>query len=169
VIDAFCGRRFYSTAEDETRYYQTNSPNRCYTDDIVSVTTLACDTSGDGTADETWTSDDYILMPANADLDGWPYLWIERAPGGGYYFPVTQRNPHAIQVTGKFGFNATGSYPEPVHSACILGVSQVFNRKSSVYGVQGGAGLVHRLRYMLQADVMWTGLLEPYVRARSRI
>lgn len=165
VIDLHCGRRFHTTANDETRYFRATSARYVETGDLISVTTLQTDDNGDRTYDWTWTASHYDLVPVNAALDGRPYTGIAVAPEAARFFPVTS-DPKAIKVVGKFGYAAT---PEAVNAACLLAVAQTFNRKSAIYGVSGGAGLVHHIYHMLASDPMFTGMLAPYVRGTARI
>lgn len=139
-IENYTGRRFYTTAADETRYYTTECTDVCYTDDIQSITTLKTDDDGDRTYETTWTViTHYDLCPLNAALDGLPYTWIEIAPLGSYSFP-TQRK--AIQIVGKFGYCAATkagdtTIPYPVREACLLSCLRMFKRKDAPFGVLG--------------------------------
>lgn len=170
VIDGYCGRRFHSTAADETRYFQTRNPWHVETGDLLSVTTLQTDDNGDRTFDYTWTEGThYELVPVNATLDGRPYSGISVVPSSVYFFPTSRSNPKAIKVVGKFGYCATGSHPEAVSAACVLGVAQTFNRKTAIYGVSGSAGLVHQLHYMLTRDVLFADMLAPYVCGMEKL
>lgn len=104
-IDADTGRRFYTTAADETRTFFATDYNRLWGDDIISITTLKTDSDGDGTFENTWATTDYLLLPTNAALDGQPYNEIRTSENGSYTFPVTDYA--SVQVVGKFGFAAT--------------------------------------------------------------
>src|SRR3989304_1394829 len=88
AVDNLCGWRFYTTAADETRYYtgEWGSGFHC-PDPIVALPTPKTDDDGDRTYDETWTTDDYDLMPYNAASDNRPYAYIETTPNGDYSFP----------------------------------------------------------------------------------
>src|SRR3990167_10237043 len=62
-IDEWCFTRFYTTTADETYYYTAAESGKLYTDDILSLTTLATDEDGDRTYEVTWASTDYDLNP----------------------------------------------------------------------------------------------------------
>lgn len=166
AIDNICGRRFYRNSSDETRYYTLDSGDDARIffcpDDIGSVTTLKMDQDGDRTYEETWSTTDYDLMPYNAALDGWPYMWIETTPSGDYAFSSSAKG---IQIVGKFGFGTTA--PEPVKQACELMVQKLFKRKDAVFGIAGAVDL-GVLTAMVQEAAISDGqirlLLDPYIR-----
>lgn len=137
LIDRYTGRRFYTTATDETRYY--TAKERDYLspgDDIISITTLYTDNDGDRVYEYTWAATDYDLYPANAALDGKPYTWLELAPNGDYVFPAT---PRGVKIVGKFGYAATT--PPDVKEACLLQCHRLFKRKDAPFGVLGSDAL----------------------------
>ena len=134
-IDAMTGRRFFSTTADETRYYTADFSDVLYTDDLLSITTLKTDDDGDRTFENTWTTDDYDLLPDNAAVDGKPYTRIELAPYGDYTFPAGTRK--GVQIVGRFGYNATDSHPDVVREACLIQSARIFKRKDAPFGVVG--------------------------------
>ncbi len=132
-IDNYCGRRFYTTASDETRYYSTEDPEYLFPDDdIISVTTFKTDNDGDGTYEETWATTDYRLEPVNAALGSRPYTWVTLKPQGVRSFPGI---PNAVQIVGKFGYAAAA--PAPIKEACLLNCIRLFRRKDAPFGVLG--------------------------------
>lgn len=132
-IDNYCGRRFYTTAADETRYYTAADGDYLFPeDDILSVTTLKSDGDGDGTYEETWATTDYQLMPINSVLGGRPYTWIQRKPQGTRAFPGIA---NGVQIVGKFGYAATT--PAAIKEACLLNCVRLFRRKDAPFGVLG--------------------------------
>lgn len=134
-IDELCGRRFYTTSTDETRYYETDNPNRVWAahglDDVVSVTTLTTDEEEDRSYSTTWETTDYDLLPHNATLDGRPYTAIQVTPDGDYTFPTCAKG---IKVVGKFGYGTTA--PTIVKQACLILASYLFKQKDVPLGVQ---------------------------------
>jgi hypothetical protein len=134
-IDALTGRRFYATTDDETRYYTPELDDVLFVDDIQSITTLQTDDDGDRTYENTWTTDDYDLLPDNAALDGRPYTRLELAPYGDFMFPEGVRR--GVKIVGKFGFSATGSHPDVVREACLLQSARIFKRKDAPFGITG--------------------------------
>jgi hypothetical protein len=130
-IDGWCGRRFWTTAADETRYYTAREPVALWLpDDLISITTLATD-DGDRTYDEVWAVTDFDLAPYNAALDGKPYDHIEVTPLGAYRFPTCRRG---VKLIGKFGW---ASVPADLERACIMVASQTHRLSSAPFGVSG--------------------------------
>ena len=160
LLDEITGRRFY--ASTETRYYQATSVYRVEVDDLLSVTTLKTDYTSSGGWSYTWATDDYELGPVNASADGWPYLYIERAPYGDYYFPITESVPKSIQLVGSFGFCAT--VPDMIREAALLASEQVYKRKDAPFGVMGPAGFLQNVKNMLTTDPLINLCLAPYIK-----
>lgn len=150
LIDAKTGTRFYTVSE--TRTYSTRFGWQVDIDDLVSLTSLKTDPTGDGTFPYTWAAADYRLCPVNALADGEPYQWIETRPGGAYSFPpstnaydvvinTNYRNPAQVQplvqVSGEFGYAATA--PAAIKEACILIAMRLWRRKDLTFGIAGSA------------------------------
>lgn len=146
AIDQNMRRRFYVTSSDETRYYTAMDSEVIYPGDIVSITTLKTDDGGDGTFENTWTTDDYILEPMNAALDNEPYTAIYTATLGDYKFPVGVRK--GVQIVGKFGYPAI---PANVKEAALLLAERLYKRKDAIFGVVG-SGELGEMLYILRND-----------------
>jgi hypothetical protein len=132
AIDGWCGRRFYTTSTDETKYYTADYYNALFPDiDILSITTLKTDTNGDGVFEITWATTDYLLFPFNK-----PYKTvIEVDPAGRYNFPKTK---HGVQIVGKFGYCAIADRPPEITTFCMLLAVRLFKRMSEApFGVMG--------------------------------
>lgn len=155
-IDEHTGRKFYSS--DETRVYTAEHYDYLSIDDLLSVTTLKTDTTGDGTYDTTWTTDDYYLDPANADLESKPYTSIVLTPDGNESFTTLRRG---VQIVGAFGYSATT--PPPISEACILGSMRLLKRKDSIFGVTGSPDFGH-VRAILSQDPDIYNLLWSFMR-----
>ena len=70
-IDAYTERVFFSTgATAVARVYIPQDIYLVETDDIISVTTLKSDSTGNGTFDITWASTDFQLEPLNGRAGG---------------------------------------------------------------------------------------------------
>jgi len=160
-IDGICWQRFFTTSADETRYFTAEFsgwmrlPER-----IVSITTLKTDSDGDRTYENTWTTDDYDLLPYNAALDDEPYRWIEVTPNGDYSFPIDVRK--GVEIVGKFGWSTA---PMAVQEACLLGSHRFMARRNSPYGVSGAAALGQLTLTVqkMKADPDIMELLSPYI------
>lgn len=119
-IDDLTGRRFHTTAADETRYFESDNSTELFPGNIISITSLKTDADGDRTYETTWATTDYDLLPANAALDGLPYHYIRKSPAGANSFPTHSKG---VQIVGKFGYSAA---PKPIKQACIMIVTSLY-------------------------------------------
>lgn len=158
-IDNDTHRRFFTTANDEVRYYHSEDGQALFTEDILSITELASDTAGNRTYSTVWAATDYDKLPDNAVLNGKPYTYLMTAPNGRYNFAASRRGN---RITGKFGYSTTA--PAVVHEACLIQSARIFKRKDSPLGVMGSpdTGYV-RLKDELDPDVkrMLNGVRRP--------
>lgn len=157
-IDLHCRRRFFTTAEDEVRYYTPESANVLFCeDDIISIATLKTDGDGDRVYEATWQTTDFDLMPFNAALESNPYTSIRITPAGSHRFPTIQKS---TQITGKFGFSAC---PALISEACMLQSARLFRRKDAPFGIAGSGEMGQAVVIpMLDPDVKM--MLMPYRR-----
>lgn len=140
AIDAICGRFFYLTGDEtngETRRYTRMwNARRLDVDDVVAIASVEVDNNGDGTYATALTLDvDYVLEPANANLDGkpWEQLYL-RKPGRTW--PV---GPQAIRVTGRFGWPEVP--PGAIEASAILAARLVKVIREASFGVYVQPGL----------------------------
>lgn len=138
-VDQYCGRRFYVTEADETRYFTAELAEVLEAGDVVSVTTLATDEDGDRVYERTWAATDFDLEPFNAALDGKPYTELRTAPNGHYAFPTMRRG---VKIVGRFGWPAV---PDPVREAVIIQAARIFRRKDAIFGVVGSGEMGHQM------------------------
>ena len=161
AIDKICWQRFYTTDDDETRYFSADwgdwlrLPER-----IVSINTLKTDNDNDRVYENEWLTTDYDKMPFNAALDGEPYRWIEVTPNGSYRFPKGVAK--GVEISGKFGWS---SAPEGIVNACLLGSHLLQSRRNSPYGVSGAAavGQLTGIIQSMKQDPYIVELLSPYI------
>lgn len=154
-IDEAFGRRFYLDPNaNQVRYYTPawNSP-RLWIDDLVTLTTLKSDDSGDGTFENTWTANtDFVLGPLNAAADGKPYTHIEINPAGSLRWP-THGYPRTIEVTGKFGWPAV---PPNVKTLTRLIAGRLLKRirmsPEGFIGLDGAGAVVRAAGYARDPD-----------------
>lgn len=140
AIDNLCNRRgttsrggFEQDADaNQIRYYNPYDLGKIDIDDLVTLTTLATDPTGDNTWQNTWTLDtDFDLDPLNAAAEGWPYTRITVRPNGAYVFPTSFLR--SVRVTGKFGWPAV---PGAIVQATTLLASRLVKRAREVpFGV----------------------------------
>lgn len=160
AIDAFCGRRFYTTVNDEARLFTPPDfeIDRIPVIDTISVTTVKADQDGDGTFEETWAASDYVLTPTNADLDGRPYQYLAIRPSSSRAFP--RGIVGGVEITGKFGW---AEPPFEVTQAAVILASQLLQRsRIAPWGVvpqQLDSGTSLRIAVV---DPQVRGLLTPY-------
>jgi hypothetical protein len=153
-IDSWCGRRFYTTDTDETKYYARYTPIEVMTDDLVSVTTLAIDDDADWTWGTTIAGTNYALYPWNTT----PKTSIILHPDADEWFPLGDR---AIKIVGKFGYSAV---PDDVAEACALLAEQIYKRKDSIFGVEGASGFIQRQFGSFENDTQIKALLAGHRR-----
>ena len=149
------GRHFYTSDEDEVRYYSAEYTDVLFlNDDVSSITTLKTDNDGDGIWGSLWTEDvDFYLTPFNET----PKRAVWAAPGGAYRFP---RRWKGVQITGRFGWPEV---PAPIREACLLQSARLFHRKDAVFGVSA-PGQFGQMIVKLPADPDVASLLEGYRR-----
>lgn len=160
-IDGICWQRFFTTTDNETRYY---TAEHRYTlilpDPLVSVNTLKTDDDGDRTYENTWALTDYDKMPYNASLNGVPYKWLETTPEGDYSFPIGVAK--GVEISGKFGWSTA---PPGVVEACLLGSHRLMARRNSPLGVSGAAALGNLTLTVktLRSDPEFMDMLETHI------
>jgi hypothetical protein len=166
-IDAYTERVFYSTgATAVARVYIPQDIYLVETDDIISVTTLKSDSTGNGTFDVTWAVSDFQLEPLNGRAGGIDTPATRIRAIGDYLWPVYEprnvnSNQASVQVTGVFGF---ASIPSAIKQATILASLRAYKRYESPTGVLGFSdiGVVRVGR--LDPDV--ERLVSPYRKIR---
>lgn len=101
AVDNYTARRFQPYTA--TLYYQALSSYRIDIDDLLSITTLKTDANNDGTYERTWDSDDYDLLPYNAQARREPYTAIEITDTGlgNETFPTTKKS---TEIAGVWGY-----------------------------------------------------------------
>ena len=161
AVDEICGRRFYADADaSQVRYYSPDNYWTLYVDDIVTITTLKTDDSGDGTFENTWTlNTDYIAEPLNAVAESKPWQKLCVHPSGTHIFPANF--PRSVELTGKFGWSVV---PAQVEEATTLLAHRLLKRaRQAPFGISGLGldGSVVRIM-MSDPDVMM--LLRPFMR-----
>lgn len=163
-IDAWCNRRFYVDADVSARVFAAEHPTMLKVTDFSTSTGLVVktDTTGDGTFDRTWASDDYQFEPLNGiveGLEGWPY-WRIRAIDD-EAFPVDPTGRARVQVTAKWGWAAV---PDAVLQACLVQSLANFKRKDAPFGVIGFDEMTGAVRAGGNLESAAQTLLAPYRR-----
>lgn len=141
-IDQAFGRRFYpDTDANQIRYYSPASVRWLAIDDLITLTSLATDQTGDASFSNTWTvNTDFVLEPLNAVADGTPYQSVKANPRSSLYFPTVY--PRSVRVTGKFGW---ASVPAGIKEATTLVAARLVKRTREApfgivsFGLEGAA------------------------------
>jgi hypothetical protein len=167
-IDAYTERVFFSTgATAVARVYIPQDIYLVETDDIISVTTLKSDSTGNGTFDVTWAVSDFQLEPLNGRAGGIDTPATRIRAIGDYLWPVYEprnvnSNQASVQVTGVFGF---ASIPMAIKQATILASLRAYKRYESPTGVLGFSSDMGVVRVgRLDPDV--ERLVAPYRKIR---
>lgn len=164
-IDAYAERVFYTTGT-ATRLYIPQDIYLVETDDIISVTSIATDTNGDGNFDTVWAATDYQLEPLNNLAGGITTPFTRVRAIGRYLWPIYEprnvnSNQASVRIIGSFGFS---SVPVAIRQATILAALRAYKRYESPTGVLGfsDVGVVRIGR--LDPDVQ--RLVDPYRKVR---
>jgi hypothetical protein len=166
-IDAYTERVFFNTgATAVTRIYIPENIYLLETDDIIAVTSIKTDTTGEGGFDQTWATTDYQLEPLNGLAGGIATPFTRVRAVGDYLWPVYEpRDINAgqasVQIVARFGF---ASIPTAIKQATILSSLRAYKRYESPTGVLGFSdiGVVRVGR--LDPDV--ERLIQPYRKIR---
>jgi hypothetical protein len=153
AVEQHCRRTFWRTAAGTARTfepddaYRVRMPAFC---DLVSVSALATDASGDGVFETSWAASDYQLLPHNPAAAPELRPFNEIRAVGSLTFPVpcgispqlARRN--RVQVTGVYGWPAV---PWGIRQAAAILAQETFKAKDTFGGVAGfGEFGVVRLR-----------------------
>lgn len=137
-IDQHTGRHF--TLENEvTKLYYPNAQGVLDVVDLVSVTTLKTDTSGDRTYATTIAAGAYELLPYR-DAAGRPsvrYDQIRIWPTSSTTFGPGR----LVQIVGDFGYVVDGLPPDEVRLASLILASRWWKRHETPLGVLGVSDL----------------------------
>lgn len=133
LIDRYCGQRFWEDGSDTTRYFTpanwrtlrlASTSQDVESSSVTAVTSVAVDTTGDGTFDETFVEGtDFFLSPRSAAEASRPYTKLELLSTGGRCWPVGHAD--AVKIVGTFGWPAV---PDEVKEACAVQAQVLFKR-----------------------------------------
>lgn len=143
AVDDIANRRFFADADaNQIRHYSPCSKSFLLIDDLVTLTSLKIDTSGDLLFDTTLTeNDDFVLEPLNAPDEDRPWRAVRMHPNSSEHLPSF---PRGVELTGKFGWSAV---PNRVKQATSIIASQMLRRSREApfgvvaFGVEGGAAM----------------------------
>lgn len=163
-IDDTCHRRFYADSSNTARYYTAIDSDFLFVDDIASRSSdsmvIEIDTNGDGTFDNTFADNDFVLAPYNADVDAVPYQKVEISSSGPYLFPAKVRK--GVKITAKWGWPT--SPPLPIKRACLLQSARLFKRYSTPIGSESMTALGKQYLSIPSLDPDVESLISRYIK-----
>lgn len=156
-IDGETGRRFYAIA-GEVRLFTATCRTELYVGDFVTLTQIRTDEDGDRTYENTFdiagADADVDFEPYNNQFEGEPYWKLCTTPNADYSFPVGIRR--GVELTGSFGFCATGAHPTKITVACLRLAARYYKRHETP---SSGITMPDAV-----AVGVWSRLLDPEVR-----
>lgn len=167
VVEHYCQRFFYRTSSTTATYVADNLYRLVLADtdpwagDLVSVSTLKSDESGDGTYETTWSASDYQLWPVNAAVGPETRPYIEIRAVGDRTFPLPSTplsHRDQVQVTGVLGWPAV---PYSVKQAALIIAAELFKSKSTF---EAQMGFDEMAQFAMRRNPMSLDLLKPYRR-----
>lgn len=127
-IDEYTGRRFSIDAADVTTYYYPSMDGVINVVDLVSVTSIKTDSTGNRSYATTLATTDYELLPVNGSRYEQVRIWPQSSRT---FYPG-----YRVQVVGKFGYVDADDRPPPqVVQACLLLCNRYYNRKQNPFGI----------------------------------
>ena len=164
-IDGVTERVFYSSGT-ATRVYIPTDLFLLETDDIISVTSIKSDTTGEGGFNQTWASTDYQLEPLNGLAGGIVTPATRVRAVGDYLWPIYEprdinSGQASVEIRGVFGF---ATIPVAIKQATILLSLRQFKRYDSPLGAAGfgDLGVVRVSRF----DPDIEALISPFKKVR---
>lgn len=171
-VEDYCGRMFWRSASNTVRTFCSSSMYHLDLpafNDIVSVSSLKTDSSGDGTFESTWSSTDYqLLWYENTNVTAYPEvrpynrikaIGTKTFPSG--YWGQLARSDR-VEVTGVFGWP---SVPWAIKQATLSLADDLFSSKDSELR-RFGWNEFGRVRARQNPHVVL--YCEPYQRPESR-
>lgn len=152
-ITDYTGRTFDVDATDTTRLFYPNADGTVSVPDLVSITSLKTDTTGNRSYATTLAATDYELLP----LDGPPYDTIRSWPQSSKSFAAGRQ----VQIVGKFGNEPGGSVPAAVQQACLILATRFYKRREAPFGILQTVDLGQFTR-ISKEDPDVISLLAPY-------
>lgn len=166
AVENYCQRTFWRTGS-VTRTFIPADPY-CVKlppfNDLVSVTALATDASGDGTFETTWSAGDYQLQPINPEAgpEIQPYTRIKAVRGRMFPLPCTPlARDDRVQIAGVFGWPAV---PHGVRQSALITAAELHKGRSTF---EGQMGFDEAAQFMLRRNPMALDLIKPYRHSRA--
>jgi Phage gp6-like head-tail connector protein len=172
AINRYTGRFFGQVTGVQA--HRNSDIQMVHVPDLVSVSSIDVDTTGDGTFDTHWPSSWYRLEPFNALTEHgdepWPYTRIRAlAFGGGggiwpvYTFPLS--NPDRVRVTAVWGWPAV---PTLIGACCLqLSVDTFKAKDMGPSGDSEGAAFLGATK--VSSSPVLRDMLSRYVRGDTAV
>lgn len=167
ALDGATGRRFYLDPDaTSVRIYTPDSFHQLEINDLVALTSVKVDRTGDGIFEETWTlGTDFILEPINVDQEAKPWERIVTRRLRNRWFPVYIEQ--SVQVTGQFGWPVV---PADIKAATrILATKLVKRVREAPFGVVTVGLEVGSMLRIARSDPDVSPIVEHYSRRRMFI
>jgi len=159
-IDEYCDRHFWQDVA-VARTFEACHWYKLDIDDLVSITSLKTDESGDGTFETTWAASDYQLQPVDRPT-GRPFTRVEAVASRRFPIRYTvSGRANRVEITGIWGWAAV---PKPVHRACLIQANRDLKTRLSPEGNAGLDSFGGAIRVPGGPDPRATTKLDPYKR-----
>jgi hypothetical protein len=156
AVNRYCGRTF-GVEQDVSKFYYPQSTDEVQVTDLLTVTSLASDTSGDRT---------YSLLFAPADASGQPAVRYDLIR----LWPTTSKSfspGRLVKIVGDFGYvDANGNPPADVKTASLIMASRWWKRRETPLGILSATDL-GTFERLSKEDPDVSTLLAPYSGSRS--
>ncbi len=161
--EQYCGRQFILDSANVTRILWPQDPTFVDVRDLVTVTSLKVDTTGDRTYATTLLTTDYDLLPTlSGGLVAGRYDTIRIRPTSSRSFSVGK----PVQWIGKAGYVEGSTTPPDVKRAVLLQANRLWRRKDSPYGIEQNSNL-ETFQTIRDMDPDVKNLLAPYRHPRT--
>lgn len=167
MLEHYCQRTFWRGAS-EVRTVVPNDQHRVLLPpfhDLVSVTAIATDASGDGTFETTRAAGTYQLLPLNptAAPERRPYTGLKalRQPWPYPCSPLARDD--RVQITGVWGWPAV---PYGVRQSALITSAELFKGKSTF---EGQMGYDEMAQFVMRRNPMAIDLIKPYKHPQAAL
>lgn len=161
-VEQYCERAFWRSQSEARTFvpddkYLLDLPEF---NDVVSVSAVATDASGDGTFETSWTSTDWQLLPHNTSgPEAKPYTAVKAVGSKTFPIPSVQlAQDNRVQITGIWGWPTV---PYAIREATLVLAADHYKLKDAPFGV-AGFGEFGSIR--VRANPRVASLLNPYRR-----
>lgn len=161
-VEQYCERVFWRSQSEARTFVPTGAYSLDLPEfnDVVSVSAIATDATGDGTFETSWVSTDWQLLPYNTSgPEAKPYTSVKAV--GTKTFPSSSTvlaRDDRVQITGIWGWPAV---PYAVREATLVLAADHYKLKDAPFGV-AGFGEFGSIR--VRANPRVASLLDPYRR-----